>query len=94
MRRLDTGVKEDGRTRAEERLEETRELERSRIARALHDVALQELADALILAMSVRSASSELGPASQLVPALRRVHEQLRSAIYDLRLGASDEGRS
>jgi PAS domain S-box-containing protein len=70
---------------AEERLEETRESERSRIARALHDQALQPLADALVLAMAAREASPESGPAGQVVAALQRVGEELRAAIYDLR---------
>ena len=42
---------------AEARLEEARELERSRIARALHDDALQALADAMVLATGAREAS-------------------------------------
>jgi PAS domain S-box-containing protein len=74
------------RKRAEQRVVEAREVERSRIARALHDDALQGLADALALAMAARGASPEPGPARQLAPVLRRVGEQLRRAIYDLRL--------
>ena len=72
---------------AEARLEEARELERSRIARALHDDALQALADAMVLATAAREASPS-GLTSQLVLKLQRVGRQLRGAIYDLRLGA------
>jgi PAS domain S-box-containing protein len=74
------------RGRVEARLEEARELERSRIARALHDDALQALADALVLATAARRASPSGSP-NQLVPLLLRVGKQLRGAIYDLRLG-------
>lgn len=72
---------------AEARLEEARELERSRIARALHDDALQALADAMVLATGAREASPS-GLTSQLVLKLQRIGRQLRGAIYDLRLGA------
>ena len=72
---------------AEARLEEARELERSRIARALHDDALQALADAMVLATAAREASPS-GVTSQLVLKLNRIGRQLRGAIYDLRLGA------
>ena len=75
------------RERAEARLEEARELERSRIARALHDDALQALAAAMVLATAARGASPS-GLTSQLVLKLQRVGRQLRGAIFDLRLGA------
>ncbi len=75
------------RERAEARLEEAREVERSRIARALHDDALQALADAMVLATAARGASPS-GLTSQLVLKLQRVGRQLRGAIYDLRLPA------
>lgn len=71
-----------------QRLDEARELERSRIARDLHDDVLQSLAEALAVAMVSRSPAP--GRAGQLVPLLERVAEQLRNAIYDLRLN-SDE---
>lgn len=75
------------------RLEEARELERTRIARAIHDDALQGLSDALILAAGATSGAPVPASASagQLVDILRRVGEQLRSAIYDLRLGAEED---
>lgn len=74
------------RSRAQERLSEVREAERGRIARDLHDDALQELTDALVQADRGRSAG--LGPeaAGQLVSTLKRVGQQLRGAIFDLRL--------
>jgi PAS domain S-box-containing protein len=79
------------RRRVEERLEEAREAERSRIARALHDEALQALGEAVALAIAARSAAPEPGPAGRLVAALQRVGEQVRSAIYDLRLGVEQD---
>jgi PAS domain S-box-containing protein len=75
------------RERAEARLEEAREVERSRIARALHDDALQALADAMVLATAARGAKPS-GLTSQLVLKLQRIGRQLRGAIYDLRLPA------
>jgi PAS domain S-box-containing protein len=81
------------RSRAHERLTDVREAERSRIARDLHDEALQELTDALIQADRGRSAG--LGPeaAGHLAATLTRVGQQLRGAIYDLRL-SKDVSRS
>jgi PAS domain S-box-containing protein len=69
------------RNRAADRLIEMRELERRRIARDLHDEALQDLTQALALAGGHR------GRQDELTAALKRVGEQLRGAIYDLRLG-------
>jgi signal transduction histidine kinase len=74
------------RTRAQERLSEVRGLERRRIARALHDEALQELATALLQADRLRSTSLEPELAERLASTLKRVGRQLRGAIYDLRL--------
>jgi PAS domain S-box-containing protein len=73
------------RATSEERLQSAQEAERSRIARALHDEALSGLADALALAVATRRAPPESAPSSQLVAVLRRVGQQLRGAIYDLR---------
>lgn len=74
------------RAKNEERLQSAQEAERIRIARALHDEALSSLADALALAVAARRAPPESAPSSQLVAVLRRVGQQLRGAIYDLRL--------
>jgi PAS domain S-box-containing protein len=79
------------RSRAQERLDEVRDAERSRIARDLHDDALQELTDALVQADRARFAGLGEVAADRLVSTLRRVSEQLRGAIYDLRV--TDEGR-
>src|SRR4051794_31658732 len=72
------------RSRAHERLVDALEAERRRIARDLHDEALQNLTHALALAGRARSARA---PPDELSAALTRVGEQLRAAIYDLRLG-------
>jgi PAS domain S-box-containing protein len=77
------------REEADKKLEEVREAERSRIARDLHDEALQNLSGALVEAQQVRSISEGPEPASRLgrlVATLKRVDQQLRGAIYDLRL--------
>jgi PAS domain S-box-containing protein len=79
------------RSRTEQRLVEVIEAERSRIARDLHDEALQELTDALVQADRARSAGLTPDAAGALGATLRRVSEQLRAAIYDLRL--TDETR-
>jgi PAS domain S-box-containing protein len=82
------------RSRAQERLDEVTEAERGRIARDLHDEALSNLTEALVLAGGAASASDEPDAASRLaalVPALKRVGEQLRGAIYGLRLGADQD---
>jgi signal transduction histidine kinase len=74
------------RKESEQRVVEAREAERGRIARALHDEALQGLGDAIALAATADRTTAESRLVGQLLPALRRVGEQLRSAIYDLRL--------
>jgi PAS domain S-box-containing protein len=66
--------------------------ERGRIARALHDEALQSLSDAIAIAATADRTTAESRLAGQVLPVLRRVGEQLRSAIYDLRL-ATEEHR-
>jgi signal transduction histidine kinase len=74
------------RAQAEERLESVREAERGRIARALHDQALQGLSGAIALTAVADRPPAESGLAGQLLPVLRRISEQLRFAIYDLRI--------
>jgi PAS domain S-box-containing protein len=78
----------------ERRLEEAREAERARIARDLHDEALRELNDAFALAvLSPPAAGNEHDQErwTAVTEALRRVGQQLRGAIYDLRVPADDE---
>jgi DNA-binding NarL/FixJ family response regulator len=67
------------RDEAEEALNEAREAERRRIARDLHDGALRELSTVTVQADAA------------LAPALQRVGEQLRRAVYDLRMGAEED---
>jgi DNA-binding NarL/FixJ family response regulator len=64
-----------------------REAERRRIGRDLHDEALQDLTHALALAGRDAGTSGADAPPDELSAALTRVGEQLRAAIYDLRLG-------
>ena len=79
------------RRRANERLAEVREVERRRIARELHDQALQDLTYALALADRMRGADGSPSGSDELTAALKRVGEQLRGAVYDLRLGDERE---
>ena len=79
---------------AEERVEESRQAERSRIARDLHDQALQELADALIQTQKIHSLSKDPKQTQRLMrllATLDRIGPQLRGAIYDLRLDAEHD---
>jgi PAS domain S-box-containing protein len=79
---------------AEKKLYEVREAERSRMARDLHDEALQDLSHALVEAQRVRSDSKDPRPVQRmegLIAALDRVGQQLRSAVYDLRLGGEQD---
>jgi PAS domain S-box-containing protein len=81
------------RARSDERLEAAREAERSRIARDLHDEALSGLADAIALAHRVQAPASEtetVEHVDQLMPTLKHVGQQIRAAIYDLRLDADE----
>jgi DNA-binding NarL/FixJ family response regulator len=71
------------RSRAQERLLEVRDVERRRIARDLHDEALQDLTYALVLA----GGAPAITRPDELVGTLKRVAEQLRVAIFNLRLG-------
>ncbi|HWF35885.1 MAG TPA: PAS domain S-box protein [Solirubrobacteraceae bacterium] len=81
------------RGRVLERMEEVREGERRRIARDLHDDALSELTEAIAQAILARSAGSREEDQSRwvaLIAKLQRVSQQLRGAIYDLRLSDAD----
>jgi PAS domain S-box-containing protein len=71
---------------AERRLEDVREAERSRIARDLHDEALQGLTHAIAV-------TGPYGPSrdDDVSAILQRVGRQLRAAIYDLRLDRDGE---
>jgi PAS domain S-box-containing protein len=82
---------------AEQSQEGVREVERSRIARDLHDDALQDLSGAIVDAQLLRRRfiSKEdpetIRKAEQLLAALDRIGPRLREAIYDLRLEAEQE---
>ena len=79
---------------AEERLKESREAERSRIARDLHDEPLQELTDALVQLQQIYAVSKDPQQTQRLMrllATLDRIGPQLRGAIYDLRLDAEHE---
>ena len=73
------------RKRAEEALREAREAERSRIARDIHDEALQDIVHAL---QQIELKKGPDGDANldEVSAVLRRSVEGLRGAIYDLRL--------
>jgi PAS domain S-box-containing protein len=79
----------------EKKFLEVRETERSRIARDIHDEALQDLSGALVEARQLQSISESPESARRLVrlvATLDRIGQQLRGAIYDLRLeGEQDE---
>ena len=84
------GVQNDvtERIRAEEVLSEIRRAERRRIARDLHDMALQDLSGALqslrLIHLRSRNTGADLDFEEEL-EALRRATSGLRGAIYDLR---------
>ena len=86
------GVQNDitERIRSEEVLSEMRQAERRRIARDLHDIALQDLAGALqslrLTHLRFKARVSGLGlDLEEELEALGRAASGLRSAIYDLR---------
>jgi DNA-binding NarL/FixJ family response regulator/two-component sensor histidine kinase len=77
------------RKEAEDSLDEVRAAERGRLARDLHDTALQDLAYALTQMQLVQSTSE--GPDSdhlleRAVEALKRAGRELRATVYDLQL--------
>jgi PAS domain S-box-containing protein len=77
------------RKKAEEALREVREAERARIARDIHDEALQDIVHAL-QQIDLRKALAKGGESAadldEVSAALKRSVEGLRGAIYDLRL--------
>jgi PAS domain S-box-containing protein len=86
------------RREAKESLEEVREAERSRIARDLHDQALQDLAHAMAQAQLLRITPQEPEIPNELSRrleglsgALVRVEQEVRAAIYDLSLEAEQQ---
>jgi len=83
-----------GRKWAEERVEEGREAERSRLARDLHDEALQWLTDALVQTQQIQRTSEDPQQTlrlARLLATLDRIGPHLRGAIYDLRLEGEQE---
>lgn len=72
------------------RLDDVRDAERRRLARELHDETLQDLGVALARAADPEAARG--GVDHELVRGLIQVGEQIRAAIYNLRLGASHAG--
>jgi PAS domain S-box-containing protein len=83
------------RKRAEEAMRGVREAERARMARDLHDGALQDLAYALAEVEIARAlpGDPELDARlDQAVDTLRRVGQELRAAVNDLRLGEERDG--
>src|SRR5919107_2067750 len=91
---LATAIERQG---AQERVEDVREAERSRIARDLYDDALQDLSGAFVDAQLLRSQliskedSQAIRKVEQLLEALDRIGPRLRGAIYDLRLEAEQD---
>jgi PAS domain S-box-containing protein len=78
------------RKEAEEKLSEVREAERTRLARDLHDEALQDLTYALaeVQLLQATFKEPELGQRlEQVAGALVRAGQGLHAAIHDLRLG-------
>jgi PAS domain S-box-containing protein len=77
------------RKKSEEALRQIREAERNRIARDLHDGALQDLSYALAETRHVLSVPEDVEldrRLAQVVEALERMGPELRGAIYDLRI--------
>jgi len=82
------------RTEEGERLEAAREAERTRIARELHDDGLRELTEALgaaSLARSTATGERDEQRWAAMTVSLQRLGQQLRSAIYNLRLGTHED---
>jgi PAS domain S-box-containing protein len=85
------------RKEAEDALEEVREAERGRLARDLHDTALQDLTYALTQMQLLQSTSEGPDPDNLLeraVEALKRTGRELRATVYDLQLEEERGDRS
>ena len=78
------------RRQTEEEMRDLREAERVRIARDIHDEALQDIVHALAEVELMQTAPEEAGT-RRLSEALRRSVEGLRAAIFDLRLGEDQD---
>jgi DNA-binding NarL/FixJ family response regulator/signal transduction histidine kinase len=74
------------RAKTAQRVRDVLASERRRIARALHDETLQELSLAT-------AAAARQEPTDGLLAALGRVADQIRAAVFDLRLGDREEER-
>lgn len=79
------------RAEGERRLHDVREAERRRIARDLHDDALQYLTRALIESERLRTDFPGSTAHAQLTDLLKQVSQQLRAAIHDLRPAEQDD---
>jgi PAS domain S-box-containing protein len=79
------------RARTEQRLDEVRDEERRRLARDLHDEALQSLTYAIALTQGGSRAPDQDETSAALLAALQHVGRQLRAAIYDLRLASQED---
>jgi PAS domain S-box-containing protein len=80
------------RKRAEETLEEVRLAEQERLARDLHDLVLQDLTHAFVVAQAYRlTRKEEEGEGAlnltAMIDSLRRASQGLREAVYELRAG-------
>jgi PAS domain S-box-containing protein len=85
------------RNEVEKKLREVREVERQRMARDLHDEALQSLTWALAETQLLQRTFEDPMLEHRLegmVEALKRTGQGMRSAIYDLRLEGGNEGQT